>query len=129
MHAPHISTDTWWLIAAGATAVCLAVCVPFMPTARAKKIMTAVPAAFALIAALTAHSRHPLTLDQTLGLYSATILIPPLGMAGHRKELQKMARDARLFGDTSLPSMKFCMQMCTAVVLMLGIWGVWRMHS
>ncbi|GAU68826.1 hypothetical protein SSP35_09_00690 [Streptomyces sp. NBRC 110611] len=129
MHAPHISTDTWWLIAAAATAVSLAVCVPLMPTAGAKKIMAILPAFFALIAVLTAISRHPLTLDQTLGLYSASILIPPLGMAGHRKELQKMARKTRLFGDTSLPSMNFCMQMCTAVVLMLGTWVAWCMHT
>lgn len=125
MHSPHISIDTWWIIVAAATAVCLAVCVPLMPTPGAKKIMAATPAVLALIAVLTAHSRQGLTLKQTLGLYAATALTFPLGMAGRRKELHAMARDARLFGsDHCLPPMKLHVQLCTAFVVMLAVW-VW----
>lgn len=119
---PHLSLTTWWLVAYAATAVCLAVCVPIMPTPHAKKCMTLVPAA-AVFIALAMRMRTHLDMAGMLCVYSSTVLIAPLGMAGRRKDVHKMASDARLFGaKNELAPMRLHVQMCTALVAMMAVW-------
>ncbi|PSJ30054.1 hypothetical protein B7P34_03385 [Streptosporangium nondiastaticum] len=115
---------TWWLVAYAATAVCLAVCVPIMPTPHAKKYMALTPLAAAFIAVATGTKGHH-DAAAMLCIYSSTILIAPLGMAGRRKEVHKMARDARLFGaKDELAPMRLHVQMCTAFAVMMAVW-IW----
>ncbi|MFI9236556.1 hypothetical protein [Streptomyces sp. NPDC053079] len=121
LHPPHISIDAWWIIAAIATALLLAVCVPVMPTRDHKVKMACVPLLGVVILWVAAELRGH-DLETVLLMYSTGTLVFPLGLVGRGKELKKAVEDEKLFGKQSSPP-KLTTQLLAAFFGMMLVWA------
>ncbi|MEV7783656.1 hypothetical protein [Kitasatospora sp. NPDC088351] len=125
MYPLGLGVVSWWWIAILATAVFLAVLVPGMPT-REHRIMTALaPLAGAVFMFASYHVKH-MEPAEALVMYTTVVLIAPLGMIGHRRELARRLMEAKEKGESEEKVAPIAMNVQLLVsVVVLGVAMFW----
>lgn len=127
MSPPSIPIGTWWVIAAAATLLYLAVCIPVMPT-RKYRIRAACFPAFGLVylPASTVAWRHDL--PTALAIHATVMFSTTLGLIGRGKDLEKSIEDERLYGRKSnTPRLTAQVLASFGVGLVLFLWLTGRL--
>ncbi|WP_380283992.1 hypothetical protein [Kitasatospora purpeofusca] len=93
MYELGLSTTSWWLIAALATAVNLALLVPPMPTRETRIRMSFMPAVFATFAYVASVAKPDYPDQLILSMYSIACLSLPLSLVGFRRKMARMIRE------------------------------------
>ncbi|MFE7117363.1 hypothetical protein ACFU99_18315 [Streptomyces sp. NPDC057654] len=98
MRAPFISTPMWWVIAAASVVVFLAFSVTLMPNRRYKIQVSSSPVAGAAFAVLDGLVKRT-DVHTLLVMYSSVMLVLPLALLGHRREMREKVQDIAVHGD------------------------------
>ncbi|MEV0276149.1 hypothetical protein AB0I22_07155 [Streptomyces sp. NPDC050610] len=125
MHAPAIPLYAWWIISIAATLAFLIFFVTLMPTRKYKIQVCFAPVlgvAFGVASALL----KDIKLEELLPMYSTALLVFPIGVMGHRREIRQKILNRSMHGEhpEDKPSRALTAQLTLSLVI-LGALMAW----
>ncbi len=119
MHAPSIPLYAWWIISVFATLAFLVFFVTLMPTRKYKIQVCFAPVlgmAFGVASALL----KDIPLEELLPMYSTALLVFPVGVLGHRREIRQKILNRSIHGEQpeEKPSRALTAQLTLSLVVM-----------
>ncbi|MFB6894657.1 hypothetical protein ACFCX4_35830 [Kitasatospora sp. NPDC056327] len=90
MYELDLSTTSWWLIAALASAVCLALLVPSMPTRETRIRVSFMPVVFGGFAFFASIAKPDYPPQLVLSMYSIACVMVPGSLLGFRRRMARM---------------------------------------
>ncbi|MEV0264129.1 hypothetical protein AB0I49_22700 [Streptomyces sp. NPDC050617] len=120
MHAPSIPLYAWWIISIVATLAFLIFFVTLMPI-RKYKIQVCFAPVLGMTFGVASALLKDMKLEELLPMYATALLVFPVGVLGHRREIRQKILNRSIHGER--PEDKPSRALTAQITLSLVIFG------